>query len=66
MRCKACDVILKETNAIWRTVEVEGKAVRMMEDLCPSCRADTDADPDDPIPPEIREIFEREMGGGDE
>lgn len=62
MRCKACDCMLKDTNAIWREVKVEGSLIRMMEDLCPTCRSDVayDDDDDSDIPTDIRAIFNRD------
>ena len=62
MRCKACDSILKDTNSVWRTVDVGGSPMRLMEDLCPNCRSMVDfpEDDDDPIPQEIRALFEVE------
>lgn len=39
MRCKACDSMLKDTAPFWREVDVDGKAVRMVEDMCPDCRS---------------------------
>jgi len=31
--------MLKDTSPFWREVDVDGKAVRMVEDMCPDCRS---------------------------
>ena len=40
-RCKACDKDMKSTSGdeYWREVNVNGKKVKMLEDLCRKCRS---------------------------
>ena len=50
MRCKACDSMLKDTAPFYRDVEVEGKLIQLVEDLCLDCRTFIDYDDDEEFP----------------